>query len=290
MATQTTHLGLTLPTGTENILRQTLNDNFSAIDTAFGEGSFSHNRKANTTIGQNSVAMGGEDVEASGMNSYAEGAGTVSSGGNSSHAEGWYTKATNFYAHSEGEWTEASGSRSHAEGEHTKASGHNSHSEGSYTEARSNASHAEGWYTIAEGGRSHAGGIYNAENSFDFPEWVSGKHYTRGCLIKLTSGNNVSKLICMTENSDETFDWSKWHTATPSLVGSAYGLYAEMIGNGFAGSRSNARSLDWAGNEYLAGDLYVHCEYDGTGGTKVTTMNDIGTDVEFAAMLSDYYS
>ena len=37
MSTVTPNLGLTLPTGTENVSRQMLNTNFSLIDTAFGD-------------------------------------------------------------------------------------------------------------------------------------------------------------------------------------------------------------------------------------------------------------
>ena len=46
--------------------------------------------------------------------------------------------------------------------------------------------------------------------------------------------------------------------------------YAEIIGNGTANdARSNARALDWEGNEYLKGDLYVGCSATSTGGTKI---------------------
>jgi hypothetical protein len=51
-----------------------------------------------------------------------------------------------------------------------------------------------------------------------------------------------------------------------------YGTYAEIVGNGTGdNARSNARALDWDGNEYLMGDLYVGCGADSTGGEKVTT-------------------
>lgn len=50
----------------------------------------------------------------------------------------------------------------------------------------------------------------------------------------------------------------------------AYGTYAEMVGNGDSYSnRSNARTLDWEGNERLNGDLYVQCESDSSGGYRV---------------------
>lgn len=39
----------------------------------------------------------------------------------------------------------------------------------------------------------------------------------------------------------------------PLSVGSGYGRYVEMVGNGTSTTRSNARTLDWNGNEVLAG-------------------------------------
>lgn len=57
---------------------------------------------------------------------------------------------------------------------------------------------------------------------------------------------------------------------TSSALATNRGTYAEIVGNGTGTSdRSNARTLDWNGNERLNGDLYVGCNSDGTGGTKV---------------------
>lgn len=41
------------------------------------------------------------------------------------------------------------------------------------------------------------------------------------------------------------------------------GNYVEIVGNGFENNRSNARTLDWDGNETLAGKLTL-----GLGGTE----------------------
>lgn len=54
------------------------------------------------------------------------------------------------------------------------------------------------------------------------------------------------------------------------------GNYAEIVGNGTQESaRSNARTLDWNGNETLAGTLYVN------GSDEVATKNDLGGGVSF---------
>ena len=111
-------------------------------------------RKADTTIGERSVALG-TNVEASGTYSHAEGSGTAS--GYYSHAEGSGT-ASGYYSHAEGAATTASGYYSHAEGSNTTALGEYSHSEGFKVEARGMYSHAEGILTTASGTCSHTEG------------------------------------------------------------------------------------------------------------------------------------
>lgn len=99
-----------------------------------GYGSFSLNRKADTTVGVNS------------------------------HAEGNNTTASGDYSHAEGDNTTASGESSHAEGGDTTASGMASHAEGYYNVANGRFSHAEGYFTIASGRYSHVQGKYNIDD------------------------------------------------------------------------------------------------------------------------------
>ena len=95
-----------------------------------GTGSFSMNRKHNTTIGQFSHAEG-FDTEASGQWAHAEGFDTVAYG-EFSHAEGFGAVAFGSGSHAEGTNTEAFGRCSHAEGDGTIASGLNQHVQGEY--------------------------------------------------------------------------------------------------------------------------------------------------------------
>lgn len=67
-----------------------------------GTGSFSFNRKADTTVGENSVALG-LDTQATGYCAYAEGRESVASG-HVSHAEGKGTKALSHYQHVQGKY------------------------------------------------------------------------------------------------------------------------------------------------------------------------------------------
>ena len=109
----------------------------------------------------------------------------------------------------------ASGGQAHAEGDSTTASGYNSHAEGSYTTASGFGAHAEGSYTTASGEASHAEGIRTEAKG---------------------QAQHVFGMANISDNNNK---------------------YVEIVGNGdkYAQNRSNARTLDWQGNETLAGDL-----------------------------------
>ena len=121
-------------------------DNMMSKTNPTGTGSFSLNRKADTTIGDYSFAEGSE----------------ATASGRFSHAEGSETTASGLFSHAEGEGTTASADDSHAEGLGTLARGNSSHAEGEGTIASGNSSHAEGQGTIASNYASHASGKYNA--------------------------------------------------------------------------------------------------------------------------------
>ena len=78
--------------------------------------SLSISRKADTTIGQYSVALGFDNT-ASGNYSFAEGHLSIASG-LSSHAEGTMTEANGLSAHAEGEGTIANGANQHVQGKY----------------------------------------------------------------------------------------------------------------------------------------------------------------------------
>lgn len=237
----------------------------------------------------------GYQTRATGGAAHAEGSSTIASGSQShaegysaiafgyvSHAEGGSTTASGNYSHAEGGGTTASGSSSHAEGGGTKATNSQSHAEGGGTTASGIASHAEGNYTIAAGAYSHAGGSYNVEDSYtNWPEWVANTEYSVGDKVKVTTGSGSSQTItgyiCKTANSDSSFTSSNWNNQNGKMN------YAEIIGNGDSSARSNARTLDWDGNERLKGDLYVGCNADSTGGTKVVKATDTMTGATSSA-------
>lgn len=56
------------------------------------------------------------------------------------------------------------------------------------------------------------------------------------------------------------------------------GTYADIVGNGTgSNNRSNAYALDWNGNGYFAGDVYVGCNADSSGGTNIKDLIKVKT-------------
>lgn len=210
--------------------------------------------------------------------SHAEGDDTTASGAQS-HAEGNGTTASGTMSHAEGSSTNATGFSSHAEGESTSATGWSTHAEGCNSVARGGASHAQNYYTIANGQSSTAAGKFNVPDSYDsWTEWVAETSYSVGDKVKVTTTSNdvttVKGYMCKTANNSSTFTTSEW-TEVPEMN------YAEIIGNGTAdNARSNARALDWDGNEYLKGNLYVNCNTNSMSGTQVVKVTDIMTGAD----------
>lgn len=192
-------------------------------------------------IGGFSVAKG-KNVEASGTASFAVGENTVASG-YVSHAEGLGSSATGSHAHAEGSATSASAPSAHAEGKNTTASGENAHAEGKSTTASGANAHVEGNGARASGGASHAEGASTASGLFSHSEGSGA----------LASGQNshaegqYTRAASMNQHAIGRFN-----------VSDSAGTYAEIVGNGASDSaRSNARTVDWDGNEELQGELYL---------------------------------
>ena len=170
--------------------------------------------------------------------SIAEGSGTVAKG-RASHAEGAMTQALNDGCHTEGYQTKATGYWSHAEGELTVVSSYASHAEGSYCilpdgtkrygTAAGYASHIEGGGCHATGSCSHAEGLATT---------VSGaQSHAEGRYTIATGGAQ--------------------HVEGTANIEDANGDYIHIAGNGAFDARSNAHTLDWNGNAWFSGDVYV---------------------------------
>ncbi len=122
----------------------------------------------------------------------------------------------------------AVGDYSHAEGYYTTASGSNSHAEGSRTTASGDVSHAEGAFNTASGGYSHAEG----------------------------NGTIASGSISHAEGNGTIASGASQHVQGRNNIEST--KHAHIVGNGATvDARSNAHTLDWDGNAWFQGDVYV---------------------------------
>ena len=145
----------------------------------------------------------------------------VSASGTNSTALGKHAVASGSYSFASGYSVTASAADAHAEGYATTASALNAHAEGFNTEATGNNAHAEGSGTHAIGVNSHAEG--SSSYATHKSQHVFGEN-------NLQDGSSASS--------------------------GARGNYVEIVGNGSDPlNRSNARTLDWSGNETLAGNL-----------------------------------
>ena len=234
--------------------------------------SISLGRKADTTIGKNSFAVG-NNVQASGFGSHAEGLNTKATG-SYAHTEGNGTTA-DFYAHAEGNGTTASGDNSHAEGEKTTAKSTGSHAEGYGTTASGNYAHAEGNGTTASDIAAHAEGVEtkatgrhsHAEgNGTTASGWQS--HAEGSSCIASGEGSHA-------EGNGTTASGDYQHAQGKFNIEDTANKYAHIVGNGENDStRSNAHTLDWKGNAWFAGDVYVKGDNQDNG-KKLLSTSDI---------------
>ena len=221
--------------------------------------------------------------------------------GEDSSSLGWGA-ATGDCAHAEGYGTLAKGDESHAEGNTTKANGSYSHAEGMRTEANGNAGHAEGWYTVA-GGRSldsGTGGFYaHAEGTWTDASGTAshaeGAHTTasmeaahaEGKGTKARSDYSHAEGYC-TEVASKTA--IAQHVQGKANIVDAEGKYAHIVGNGEAtynvdgtftiDKASNAHTLDWNGNAWFQGEVYVGGEDQDNGATKLAKQNELALKLD----------
>lgn len=121
----------------------------------------------------------------------------------------------------------AMGWYSYAEGYATTSKGNFSHAEGGNTAANGGGSHAEGAATIANGEGSHAEGDYTIANG----------EYSHA------------------EGSGTIADGNYQHVQGKYNIADT--TSAHIVGNGNSLTKSNAHTLDWEGNAWFSGDVYV---------------------------------
>lgn len=138
--------------------------------------------------------------------------------------------ASGLNSHAEGFQTAAIGDESHAEGYNTAAKGAYSHAEGEKTTTMGLSSHAEGCDTEAGEAYSHVEGFHTS---------------TQGVAAHAEGDNTIA-------GSDYQHVQGKYNIADYN------NKYAMIIGNGTGSSRrANALTVDWDGNQTIAGELYI---------------------------------
>lgn len=261
---------------------------------ASAEGESSHAEGQNTRAVGNISHAEGYMTYAGGYASHAEGEGTRASG-TRSHAEGYNSKAIGNFSHAEGSVTYAADS-AHAEGSSTIAANSDSHAEGAYTNAMGFTAHAEGYGFTSNARISGAAGgktyFLSSALTLDKCKTCIGAvvYYSNNTSTSFATiiGCNedytvieVDRTLSEEQAFDNTYvtirhdgiaagDYSHnegfrtiataeaQHVQGKLNVRDAENKYAHIVGNGAEyGSRSNAHALDWNGNAYYAGDVYV---------------------------------
>lgn len=138
--------------------------------------------------------------------------------------------------------TVAQGPYSHAEGAYTKARGEHSHAEGNSTKSQKSCSHAEGFMTTANGDSAHAEGSSTQANHRN--AHAEGDHTIASGECSHAEGYNTIA------SGKEQHAQGKYNIEDT--------VSAHIVGNGESNSkRSNAYTLDWEGNAWFAGNVYV---------------------------------
>ncbi len=197
------------------------------------------------TASSNAEIFGDYDNNiAVGQWSIAEGSYTVAKG-RASHAEGAYSQALNDGCHVEGYGTKATGYWSHAEGEMTIVSSYASHAEGSYCtlpDGTKRYGTASGYASHVEGGGCHTTGSCAHAEGLGATASGAQSHVEGRYTIAAGGAQHVEGIANIEDTADE---------------------FIHIAGNGTFNERSNAYTLDWNGNAWFAGDVYV----DSTSGT-----------------------
>lgn len=144
----------------------------------------------------------------------------------------------------------ASGDYSHAEGSNNTTNGYCSHAEGWRNTASGDGSHIEGWSNTASGDGSHAEGSNNtASGSYSHVEGYDNE--ASGYATHVQGKYNIIQQV----------------------TGPSYnGKYCHIVGNGTSDTaRSNAHTLDWNGNAWFAGDVYIGGTAMDSGAKKLAT-------------------
>ena len=185
-----------------------------------------------------------------------------------------------------GKNVEASGSYSEARGVGAKASGSYGATAIGYSAEASGdfGSFASGYGAKASGIASHAEGYPNLNDGL-YTEASGGASHAEG------TGSQAKGASSHAEGYSTIASSKYQHAQGQFNVEDSSNVYADIVGNGTDHThRKNISALEWAGNLRLKGDVYVGCNDDSTGGTKLTSgggsVTFFGTSSESASTVA----
>ncbi len=178
-------------------------------------------------------------------------------------ALGYGNVISNEFAGALGIWNDISGSESFAIGSRNKVT--------------SPLAVAMGSNTTAYEANMFVIGRANSTVETEIPEWQPNTQYKIGdsIIAALTSSIRIP-FMCKRDHTsgtvlmDDVYDTTKW-LVVPSNT-------AFVIGNGLPNSSkggSNALKIDWIGNVFCGGDVFVYCDKDSNNGTKLVKESDL---------------
>lgn len=157
-------------------------------------------------------------------------------------------------------------------------------------------SHVEGFNNTNTGNHSHIEGLDNI-NTYNYNHVEGHKNISNSFYSHVEgAGNKSNNNFIHVEGVNNIAYGYAQHVQGKSNIEDTEGKYAHIVGNGtvqihnntneYTGTRSNAHTLDWNGNAWFAGDVYV----GSTSGTnKDTGSKKLATEDYVATELSDYY-
>lgn len=226
---------------------------------------------ASTTVGQSNKIYGGQinyiegrnnTIKSSGFENHIEGEGNIIFNGSRVHVEGSanYVDIRGEGVHAEGYNNTIYGIRSHTEGGFNYEYAANGHVEGERNycglkERPDFCSHAEGQHTIALGTCAHAEG--RGENSAYNIAYGTGSHVEGTGTVALGTNQHVFGRFNRADGEYTIVrEGGESDGEIINITSSSRDTYIEIVGNGSdSNNPSNARTLDWQGNETIAGTL-----------------------------------
>lgn len=232
-------------------------DTYMTKNNPAGSGSFSMNRLENSNIGDYSYTEGLDNIASE---SY-------------SHAEGYRNTAFGIASHIEGISFIALPSNVNSSSSNEEIT--NIWNNNDFSLAKGAYCHVEGRNCLGLGNSSHVEG---------------GRNLSLGeCAHAEGFGSSALGIYSHAEGMATIASGSFSHVQGKGNIEDSSEEYAHIVGNGDAENRSNAHTIDWNGNAWFAGDVYIGSR-DGinkdVGSKKLATeefvLSSIGTNEELA--------